>query len=128
MTLPHCGRVYPASQRVPPCAIRDIIAAVAVGAVVIAGDKEDLARTAMLNEGHAVDVAELGADEETGADVLYELKSSASRRSARSTALARARRRSACCFHLERLARYSMYGLGVLEGLVSYRNRAGRAV
>ena len=79
----------------PPCAIRDIIAAVAVGAVVIAGDKEDLARTAMLNEGHAVDVAELGADEETGADVLYELKSSASRRSARSTALARARRRSA---------------------------------
>ena len=28
----------------------------------------------MLNEGHAVDVAELGADEETGADVLYEVK------------------------------------------------------
>ena len=54
-------------------AIRDMIAAVAIGAVVL-GDKEDLARTAMLNEGHAVDVAELGADEETGADVLYEVK------------------------------------------------------
>jgi len=50
-----------------------MIAAVAIGAVVL-GDKEDLARTAMLNEGHAVDVAELGADEETGADVLYEVK------------------------------------------------------
>ena len=74
-------------------AIRDMIAAVAIGTVVI-GDKEDLARTAMLNERHAVDVAELGADEETGADVLYE-RSSASRRSARSTALASARRRSA---------------------------------
>ena len=35
-------------------AIRDMIAAVAIGAVVL-GDKEDLARTAMLNEGHAVD-------------------------------------------------------------------------
>ena len=54
-------------------AIRDMIAAVAIGTVVI-GDKEDLARTAMLNERHAVDVAELGADEETGADVLYEVK------------------------------------------------------
>ena len=54
-------------------AIRDMIAAVAIGTVVL-GDKEDLARTAMLNEGHAVDVAELGADEETGCDVLYEVK------------------------------------------------------
>ena len=43
-----------------------------IGTVVL-GDKEDLARTAMLNEGHA-DVAGLGADEETGADVLYEVK------------------------------------------------------
>ena len=50
-----------------------MIAAVAIGAVVL-GVKEDLARTAMLNEGHAVDVAELGADKETGADVLYEVK------------------------------------------------------
>ena len=54
-------------------AIRNMIAAVAIGTVVL-GDKEDLARTAMLNEGHAVDVAELGADEDTGADVLYEVK------------------------------------------------------
>ena len=47
-----------------------MIAAVAIGAVVL-GVKEDLARTAMLNEGHAVDVAELGTDEETGADGLF---------------------------------------------------------
>ena len=54
-------------------AIRDMIAAVAIGPVVL-GDKEDLARTAMLNEGHAVDCAEVGGDEDTGGDVLYEVK------------------------------------------------------
>ena len=54
-------------------AIRDMIAAVAIGQVVL-GDKEDAARTAFLNEGHVVDIAEIGGDEDTGADVLYEVK------------------------------------------------------
>ena len=34
------------------------------------GNKEDLARTAMLNKGHAVDVAELGVDAPTGCHAL----------------------------------------------------------
>jgi len=54
-------------------AIRDMVAAVAIGQIVL-GDKEDAARTAFLNEGHVVDVAEIGGDEDTGADVLYEVK------------------------------------------------------
>ena len=50
------------------------VAAVAVGACVL-GDKEDIAKTAMLNADHAVDLAELGGDDANGsADMLYEIK------------------------------------------------------
>ena len=54
-------------------AIRDMVAAVAIGQLVL-GDKEDAARTAFLNEGHVVDLAEIGGDDDTGADMLYEVK------------------------------------------------------
>ena len=37
------------------------------------GDKEDPAKTAPLNEGHVLDLAELGARED-GGDVIYEIK------------------------------------------------------
>jgi len=42
------------------------------GAIVL-GDKEDPAKTAPLNEGHVLDLAELGARED-GGDVIYEIK------------------------------------------------------
>jgi len=47
--------------------------AVAVGSVV-QGDKEKPELTDMLNEGYAVDLAELEGDDATGADVLQEYK------------------------------------------------------
>ena len=49
------------------------VAAVAVGACVL-GDKEDPEKTALLNEGHVVDLAELEGDDERGGDCLYEIK------------------------------------------------------
>ena len=52
---------------------RDMVYAVAIGQIV-PGDKEDMARTAFLNEAHAVDGAEIGGDENTGANVLHEVK------------------------------------------------------
>jgi hypothetical protein len=50
-----------------------MVMASAVGPCVL-GDKDDVAKTAMLNEDHAVDLAELGGDELTGGDMLYEIK------------------------------------------------------
>tara|TARA_B110001452_G_scaffold139703_1_gene116099 strand:- start:63 stop:725 length:663 start_codon:yes stop_codon:yes gene_type:complete len=50
-----------------------MVSAVAVGSVVL-GDKEDKAKTDMLNEGCAVDLAELEGDDATGGDCLYEIK------------------------------------------------------
>ena len=51
-----------------------MVGAVAVGACVL-GDKGEPEKTAMLNEGHAVDLAELGGDDVTGGgDMLYEIK------------------------------------------------------
>ena len=54
-------------------AVRNALAAVAIGSIVL-GDKEDPSKTAELNSTHIVDLAELGGCEETGADVLYEIK------------------------------------------------------
>ena len=54
-------------------ATHKMVAAVAVGACVL-GDKEDVAKTAALNEGHAVDLAELEGDDASGGDCLYEVK------------------------------------------------------
>ena len=54
-------------------AVQTMVSAVAVGQIVL-GDKDDEARTAMLNAGHAVDLAELDGDDETGGDCNYELK------------------------------------------------------
>ena len=53
-------------------ATRKMVAAVATGPIVL-GDKEDPGKTKALNDGHVVDMAELGA-EESGADTLYEVK------------------------------------------------------
>ena len=50
-----------------------MVAAGAVGSIVL-GDKEQPDKTAMLNASHVVDLAELGADDSSGADVLYEAK------------------------------------------------------
>jgi len=50
-----------------------MVSAVAVGQVIL-GDKEDKAKTDMLNEGCAVDLAELEGDDTTGGDCLYEAK------------------------------------------------------
>ena len=50
-----------------------MISAVAVGSVVL-GDKLDPVKTTMLNEGCAVDCAELEGDDDTGGDALYEFK------------------------------------------------------
>ena len=49
----------------------DMVTAVAVGSIIL-GDKDDVARTAMLNAGHAVDLAELSGDDDTGGDCNYE--------------------------------------------------------
>ena len=54
-------------------AIHDMLSACAVGQLV-QGDKGDPAKTADLNATHAVDLAELGGNEQTGGDVLYEAK------------------------------------------------------
>ena len=54
-------------------AVRDMVAAGATGQLVL-GDKGDPDKTADLNATHAVDLAELGANEATGGDVLYEVK------------------------------------------------------
>jgi hypothetical protein len=54
-------------------AVQTMVMASAVGPCVL-GDKDDVAKTAMLNEDHAVDLAELGGDELTGGDMLYEIK------------------------------------------------------
>ena len=51
----------------------DMLVAVAVGEVG-KGDKEDPEKTADLNEGHAVDLYEMGGDEDTGGDTLLEFK------------------------------------------------------
>ena len=53
--------------------VADEVDAVAIGQLVL-GDKEDAARTAFLNEDHVVDLAEIGGDDDTGADMLYEIK------------------------------------------------------
>ena len=50
-----------------------MVAASAIGPIVL-GDKGDPEKTADLNGTHAVDLAELGANEATGGDVLYEAK------------------------------------------------------
>jgi hypothetical protein len=50
-----------------------MLSAVAAGQVV-KGDKEDPESAALYNEGYILDLAEVGGDEETGADVLYEFK------------------------------------------------------
>ena len=52
---------------------QQMVTAVAVGQVVL-GDKEDKAKTDMLNEGCVVDLAELEGDDATGGDCLYEVK------------------------------------------------------
>jgi glycerol-3-phosphate dehydrogenase (NAD+) len=54
-------------------AIVDMVSACAVGQL-LQGDKGDPEKTADLNSTHAVDLAELGANEATGGDVLYEVK------------------------------------------------------
>jgi len=54
-------------------AVHTMVSAVAVGDIVL-GDKDDVAKTAMLNAGHAVDLAELGGNDATGGDCNYELK------------------------------------------------------
>ena len=54
-------------------ATHKMVAAVAVGACVL-GDKGDPEKTAALNAGHAVDLAELEGDDERGGDCLYEVK------------------------------------------------------
>ena len=50
-------------------ATHKMVAAVAVGACVL-GDKGDPEKTAALNEGHAVDLAELEGDDASGGDCL----------------------------------------------------------
>jgi hypothetical protein len=54
-------------------AVHTMVEAVSVGQCVL-GDKEDVAKTAAQNAGHAVDLAELGGDDATGGDCNYELK------------------------------------------------------
>ena len=54
-------------------AVHTMVSAVAVGDIVL-GDKDDVAKTAMLNAGHAVDLAELGGNDATGGDCNYKLK------------------------------------------------------
>ena len=54
-------------------AIYDMVAAVAVGPVIL-GDKEDPSKTDMINVGHVIDVAEIGGDDEGGGDVGLEVK------------------------------------------------------
>ena len=54
-------------------AIHDMLSACALGQLV-QGDKGDPAKTSDLNATHAVDLAELGGNEQTGGDVLYEAK------------------------------------------------------
>ena len=49
-----------------------MVSAVAVGPCVL-GDKDDVEKTAALNEGHAVDLAELEGDDTNGGDCLYEI-------------------------------------------------------
>ena len=51
----------------------DAVRATATAAVVI-GDKEQAHLTKEFNEDHVVDIAEVGGNDETGADVLYETK------------------------------------------------------
>jgi hypothetical protein len=60
----HNGVMYKAQR---------MVSAVAVGAV-IQGDKTKPELTQELNATHTIDLAELGGDEATGADVLYEIK------------------------------------------------------
>ena len=59
-------------------AVRSTVKMVKAGAIgpVIQGDKEDKAKTDMLNTMHVVDVGEIGGDAETGGDVnyMYEVK------------------------------------------------------
>ena len=57
-------------------AVRSTVKMVKAGAIgpVIQGDKEDKAKTDMLNTMHVVDVGEIGGDAETGGDVNYEVK------------------------------------------------------
>ena len=52
---------------------REAVSAVAVGAVVL-GDKGDAEKTRDLNADHTLDLAELGGDDATGRDALYEFK------------------------------------------------------
>jgi glycerol-3-phosphate dehydrogenase (NAD+) len=52
---------------------RQMVAAVAVGPVIL-GDKERPELTRDLNAGHTLDLAELGGDDATGGDVIYEFK------------------------------------------------------
>jgi hypothetical protein len=54
-------------------ALYEAIAAVAIGAVVL-GDKAAPEDTAHLNPTYVVDVAEIGGDDDTGNDCLYETK------------------------------------------------------
>ena len=56
--------------------VRATVKMVKAGAIgpVIQGDKEDKAKTDMLNNTHVVDVGEVGGDIETGGDVNYEIK------------------------------------------------------
>jgi hypothetical protein len=49
------------------------IGAVAIEAVIL-GDKEHAGNTAHLNSTHVLDIAELGGDEDTGGDCIYETK------------------------------------------------------
>src|SRR6056297_341339 len=51
----------------------DALAAVAIGPVIL-GDKGSPEATVHLNSSHVVDIAEIGGDEETGGDCLYETK------------------------------------------------------
>ena len=54
-------------------AVTAVISADAVGQIRH-GDKKDPARTADINDGHAIDVAKLGGDAATGRDVSHEIK------------------------------------------------------
>ena len=54
-------------------AVRDMMSAVAVGQIV-QGDKEKPEKTRYLNEGHVIDLAEVGGSPETGVDTIVEGK------------------------------------------------------
>jgi len=67
------GGEYNRRHNAVNAAFCDAIRAVAIGPIVL-GDKGDALATVHLNSTHVIDAAELGGDDNTGGDCLYETK------------------------------------------------------